>query len=189
MAPEFFQFVQRGTAAFKQNARYISACLLAAALIAGAGFLAVSTTQSSEANGATTGAANAADSANKIAATIYKDPNCGCCNDWIAHLQKNGFETTTIDGESEARNGLGIPLRYASCHTAKIGAYAIEGHVPANDILRLLKEAPEAIGLSVPNMPIGAPGMDGKAYGGVHETYKVLLIANDGSASVFSEYK
>jgi hypothetical protein len=121
-------------------------------------------------------------------AIVYKDPNCGCCDEWIAHLKKNGFSVSAIS-QSGDRSEFGIPRRYGSCHTAKIDKYAIEGHVPASDILRLLEESPDAIGLSVPNMPIGAPGMDGEAYGGLSEPYQTLLIANDGSASVFSEYK
>ena len=131
-----------------------------------------------------------ASSQKSILATVYKDPNCGCCNEWIAHLEKNGFAAKIInESDGKTRNALGIPNRFASCHTAKIGDYAIEGHVPANDILRLLQERPDAIGLSVPNMPIGSPGMNGKAYGGLSEPYQTLLIAKDGSASVFNEYK
>ncbi|MDR2151612.1 MAG: DUF411 domain-containing protein, partial [Helicobacteraceae bacterium] len=102
----------------------------------------------------------------------------------------NGFVVQTIeDSGGAARKRLGVSDRYASCHTAKIGDYAIEGHVPASDILRLLREKPNAIGLSVPNMPIGAPGMDGAAYGGQSEPYQVLLIAKNGAASVFSQYR
>jgi hypothetical protein len=93
---------------------------------------------------------------------VWKDPNCGCCKDWIAHLEKNGFSTTVIEqGNSAARAHLGMPQKFGSCHTALIQGYVIEGHVPAADIQRLLKEKPKALGLSVPGMPIGSPGMDG----------------------------
>lgn len=93
---------------------------------------------------------------------VWKDPNCGCCKDWIAHLEKNGFSTTVIEqGNSAARAHLGMPQKFGSCHTALIQGYVIEGHVPAADIQRLLKAKPKALGLSVPGMPIGSPGMDG----------------------------
>ena len=82
-----------------------------------------------------------------------------------------------------------MPVRFGSCHTAEIGGYAIEGHVPARDILRLLEEKPQAIGLSVPAMPRGSPGMDGPEYGGVRDPYDVLLIGDDGKASVFQSYR
>ncbi len=121
---------------------------------------------------------------------VWKSPTCGCCNDWIAHLEANGFAVTSHDeGNGEARNRLGMPVRFGSCHTAEVGGYAIEGHVPAKEIHRLLEEKPEAIGLSVPAMPRGSPGMDGPAYGGIRDPYDVLLIAPDGTASVFQAYR
>lgn len=120
---------------------------------------------------------------------VWKDPNCGCCKDWIAHLEKNGFEATVIDqGNNAARARLGMPQKFGSCHTALIQGYVIEGHVPAADIQRLLKEKPKALGLSVPGMPIGSPGMDGPAYGGRRDAYQVLLIQRDGSTTVFNTY-
>jgi len=92
---------------------------------------------------------------------VWKDPNCGCCKDWIAHLEKNGFSTMVIEqGNSAARAHLGMPQKFGSCHTALIQGYVIEGHVPAADIQRLLKEKPKALGLSVPGMPVGSPVMD-----------------------------
>ncbi|MDR2034984.1 MAG: DUF411 domain-containing protein [Helicobacteraceae bacterium] len=127
----------------------------------------------------------AAISTQPIEATVYKDPNCGCCNDWIAHLEKNGFAVKTRN----QRRDFGVPSKYASCHTAIVAGYAIEGHVPASDIKRLLEEKPDAIGLAVPNMPIGSPGMDGAAYDGLREPFEVLLVGKDGSARVFGEYK
>jgi len=120
---------------------------------------------------------------------VWKDPNCGCCKDWIAHLEKNGFATTVIEqGNSAARARLGLPQKFGSCHTALIQGYVIEGHVPVADIQRLLKEKPKALGLSVPGMPIGSPGMDGPAYGGRRDAYQVLLIQRDGSNTVFNTY-
>lgn len=120
---------------------------------------------------------------------VWKDPNCSCCKDWIAHLEKNGFATTVIEqGNSAARARLGMPQKFGSCHTALVQGYVIEGHVPAADIQRLLKEKPKALGLSVPGMPIGSPGMDGPAYGGRRDAYQVLLIQRDGSNTVFNTY-
>ncbi len=81
-----------------------------------------------------------------------------------------------------------MPERYGSCHSAEVGGYALEGHVPAREIVRILGERPEAVGLSVPAMPRGAPGMDGPAYRGVTDPYDVLLIGRDGGASVFESY-
>lgn len=120
---------------------------------------------------------------------VWKDPNCGCCKDWIAHLEESGFATTVIEqGNSAARARLGMPQKFGSCHTALIHGYVIEGHVPASDIQRLLKDKPKALGLSVPGMPIGSPGMDGRAYGGRRDAYQVLLIQRDGSATTFNTY-
>jgi hypothetical protein len=120
---------------------------------------------------------------------VWKDPTCGCCKDWIAHLEKSGFATTVIEqGNSAARARLGMPQKFGSCHTALIQGYVIEGHVPAADIQRLLKDKPKALGLSVPGMPIGSPGMDGPAYGSRRDAYQVLLIQRDGSTTVFNTY-
>jgi len=121
---------------------------------------------------------------------VWKSPTCGCCNDWIAHLEANGFRTRTHDtGNDAMRRRLGVPLQYGSCHTARVAGYAIEGHVPAADIQRLLATRPKAIGLAVPGMPIGSPGMDGPEYGGRKDPYDVLRIAADGSASLFQSHR
>ncbi|MEY5099900.1 MAG: hypothetical protein RJA36_2619 [Pseudomonadota bacterium] len=120
---------------------------------------------------------------------VWKDPDCGCCKDWIAQLERNGFAVSVIEqGNSAARARLGMPQQYGSCHTALVQGYVIEGHVPAADIRRLLRDRPQALGLAVPGMPVGAPGMDGPAYGGRHDPYRVLLIRKDGSAQEFSTY-
>jgi hypothetical protein len=121
---------------------------------------------------------------------VWKGPSCGCCVDWIAHLQANGFDVRSHDsGNADARQRLGMPIAYGSCHTAQVGGYAVEGHVPAREIRRLLKERPQAVGLAVPGMPRGAPGMDGPAYGGQRDAYDVLLVRRDGSARVFQAYR
>lgn len=123
-------------------------------------------------------------------AKVWKDPNCGCCKDWISHLQGAGFDVQVLDtGNAAARARLGIPQKYGSCHTAQIGGYAIEGHVPASDIQRLLREAPRAIGLAAPGMPVGSPGMDGPAYGGRKDAYDVLLIGKDGDSTVYQAHR
>lgn len=121
---------------------------------------------------------------------IWKGPNCGCCKDWIRHLETNGFTAKVFNtGNSDAREKLGLPIQYGSCHTAKIGNYVIEGHVPAREIRRLLKEHPEAVGLAVPAMPLGSPGMDGPEYQGRKDPFDVLLVKTDGRASVFQAYR
>src|SRR5262245_37331396 len=94
--------------------------------------------------------------------TVYKDPNCGCCSIWVEHLRKNGFEVTVQEPGNmvEIKRKLGVPTYLQSCHTAVIDGYTIEGHVPAAEIHRLLKERPNAKGLTVPGMPLGSPGME-----------------------------
>ena len=121
---------------------------------------------------------------------VWKSPDCGCCKDWVSHLEANGFRTKVHDvGNTAMRAKLGIPVAYGSCHTARIDGYVIEGHVPASDIRRLLRERPEAIGLTVPGMPIGSPGMDGAVYGGRHDPYDVLLVEKGGGATVYRSYR
>lgn len=120
---------------------------------------------------------------------VWKSPTCGCCNDWIKHLEQAGFTVKANDsGNTAVRNKLGMPNRYASCHTALVAGYVVEGHVPAADIRRLLAEKPKALGLAVPDMPIGSPGMDGPAYGNRIEPYDVLLIGADGKSTVFNSH-
>lgn len=120
---------------------------------------------------------------------VWKDPNCGCCVDWMKHLEASGFATQAFDtGNVGIRRRLGMPDALGSCHTARVGGYVIEGHVPAADIHRLLREKPQALGLSVPRMPIGSPGMDGPEYGGRQDLYDVLLVLRDGTTRVFASY-
>ena len=120
---------------------------------------------------------------------VWKSPSCGCCQLWVEHLQASGFSVQVHDvGNTAARRRLGVDLKYGSCHTATVGGYVVEGHVPAADILRLLRERPAALGLAVPGMPIGSPGMDGPEYGGRRDAYAVLLLQKDGTASIFNQY-
>ncbi|WP_372825062.1 DUF411 domain-containing protein [Polaromonas sp.] len=120
---------------------------------------------------------------------VWKDPNCGCCKDWVVHLEANGFEVKVNDsGNAAARTRLRIPEKMGSCHTAKVGDYALEGHVPAREIQRLLKEKPKAIGLAVPGMPVGSPGMDTAPYRGRVDAYDVLLVLEDGGSRVYKSY-
>ncbi|HSB22453.1 MAG TPA: DUF411 domain-containing protein [Burkholderiaceae bacterium] len=121
---------------------------------------------------------------------VWKSPTCGCCKDWVAHLQTSGFDVKLHDsGNTDARQRLGMPLVYGSCHTALVGGYALEGHVPAREIRRLLEEKPQAVGLAVPAMPRGAPGMDAPAYGGARDPYDVLLVRRDGIARIYQSYR
>jgi hypothetical protein len=120
---------------------------------------------------------------------VWKDPNCGCCKDWVAHLQAHGFATRIHDtGNTGMRGRLGIPAALGSCHTARVGGHAIEGHVPAADIRRLLAERPQAVGLAVPGMPVGSPGMDGPLYGNRRDRYQVLLVRSDGRHGVWASH-
>ena len=129
-------------------------------------------------------------SAKAMAVEVWKDPQCGCCKDWVAHLQANGFSVKVNDTGNEAmRAQLGLNPKYGSCHTARVGGYAIEGHVPARDIQRLLKERPDALGLAVPGMPVGAPGMDGPEYGGRKDSFNVLLLSRDGGSRIYQNYE
>jgi hypothetical protein len=121
---------------------------------------------------------------------VWTGPACSCCQDWIKHLEAHGFQVTAHDGgNGDARARLGMPIEFGSCHTGEIAGFALEGHVPAREIQRLLAERPDAVGLSVPAMPRGSPGMDGPIYGGVHDPYDVLLIGRDGSARVYQAYR
>ncbi|MBK6805006.1 MAG: DUF411 domain-containing protein [Betaproteobacteria bacterium] len=117
---------------------------------------------------------------------VFKSPTCGCCTGWVDHLREQGFTVAVEDvGNAAARARLGISDKLGSCHTAEVAGYAIEGHVPAPDIKRLLASRPRARGLAVPGMPIGSPGMES---GGRRDAYDVLLVRTDGSTSVFASY-
>lgn len=121
--------------------------------------------------------------------TVFKSPTCGCCSAWVDHMTRAGFETQTRDVDQEtlwqvkARAGIAADL--SSCHTAFIDGYVIEGHVPAGDVLRLLSERPLALGLAVPGMPIGSPGME---MGDRRDAYSTLLVLRDGSTEIFQSH-
>lgn len=126
----------------------------------------------------------------KAVVEVWKDPSCGCCKDWVAHLEQSGFVVRVYEtGNTAARKRLGIPEQLGSCHTALVGGYAIEGHVPAREIVRLLQEKPQGKGLAVPGMPVGSPGMDGAIYKGRKDPYDVLLVGWNGSTSVYQSYR
>lgn len=127
----------------------------------------------------------AAASAGQI--TVWKNPDCGCCGEWVAHLRKNGFEVVTQDVKDTApvRKKLGLPDKFGSCHTARLGDYVLEGHVPAQEVRRLLREKPQARGLAVPGMPVGSPGME---MGDARDAYDVLLVLKDGSSRIYQSY-
>lgn len=119
--------------------------------------------------------------------TVYKSPTCGCCSLWGEHLEANGFtvETVDVDDINTIKQEYGIPQELSSCHTGVVDGYIVEGHVPAEDIVRLLEEQPEAAGLAVPGMPLGSPGMevpDGRV-----QPYEVYLVAN-GQSTVFASH-
>lgn len=117
---------------------------------------------------------------------VYKTASCGCCKGWVKHLEQNGFAVKAHDvaDPGDYREKFGIPQEFGSCHSAKVGGYALEGHVPAAEIKRLLASKPKAAGLAVPAMPLGSPGMEGPR----SDPYDVLLVGKDGKATVFKRY-
>ncbi len=118
---------------------------------------------------------------------VYKSPTCGCCEMWVEHMRAAGFrvEVTNTEDMGAIKAEAGVPVGKGSCHTAKVGNYYLEGHVPASDVKRLLAEKPDARGLIVPGMVLGSPGME---QGGEKQAYSVLLLAKDGSTTVFSHH-
>jgi len=124
--------------------------------------------------------------AKKPTITVYKDPSCGCCKSWIEHLIKHGYRVDAKDTPemTEIKRTLGVPDGLTACHTAVVNGYLIEGHVPAADIARLLKEKPKVAGLAVPGMPMGSPGMEGPRT----QHYQVLSFDKAGKTKVFASY-
>jgi hypothetical protein len=116
---------------------------------------------------------------------VYRSPSCGCCGGWVDHLRAGGFEVAVemLDDVSPVAERLGVPERLRSCHTGEAGGYFVEGHVPAADVERLLKERPDARGIAVPGMPIGSPGME---MGNRRDSYQTLLVERGGGISVFA---
>ena len=120
----------------------------------------------------------AADDPPKV--TVSRDPNCGCCGAWVAHLKEFGFPVDVVETSelNRVKVRLGVPQNLAACHTADVAGYVVEGHVPAGAIKRLLAERPNAKGLAVPGMPVGSPGME--VEGAAPETYNVILFGPTG---------
>lgn len=120
---------------------------------------------------------------------VYKAENCNCCSKWVEHLNRQGFaanaQSIAYNKLAAMKQAAGLKPEMRSCHTAKVGGYVIEGHVPASDIKRLLKEKPDAVGLTVPGMPIGSPGME---MGDRKDRYDVLLVKRDGTPEVFAKH-
>lgn len=119
--------------------------------------------------------------------TVYKSPTCGCCTDWVDHLRENGFavQVEDVGNVQPVRERLGVPQQLASCHTAEVGGYVVEGHVPAAEVKRLLRERREVVGLAVPGMPVGSPGME---QGDRRDPYDVLAFKQDGRVGVYARY-
>ena len=122
------------------------------------------------------------------ALAIYKTPACGCCDGWVAHMQEAGFGTTVhvVPDTRPVRISRGMPDAMASCHTGLVGGYLIEGHVPAADARRLLVQKPDAVGLAVPGMPMGSPGMETPAND--RDPYDTLLVLRNGASRVFARH-
>lgn len=116
---------------------------------------------------------------------VVKSASCGCCADWVEHVRKAGYQVKVTNGDPSAESArLGVPADLRSCHTASIGKYALEGHVPAADIARLLREKPNAVGLAVPGMPAGSPGMEM----GAKQSFKTILFTRAGKRHVFASH-
>jgi hypothetical protein len=120
--------------------------------------------------------------------TVHKSPTCGCCSAWVGHMREAGFEVDVVETHDleSIRKAVGVPAGKASCHTAQVDGYFVEGHVPAADVMRLLRERPEAKGLTVPGMPIGSPGMEIPS--GLVQPYSVLLVGDGGSTREYSRH-
>jgi hypothetical protein len=119
------------------------------------------------------------------AIVVYKTAACGCCNGWVEHLREAGFTVDARDVRDlmSVKRDAGVPVAMSSCHTALVDGYVVEGHVPAEHVARMVAERPEIVGIAVPGMPIGSPGMEGSN----PEPYQVLTIGHDGSSEVFAD--
>jgi hypothetical protein len=120
---------------------------------------------------------------------VYKTATCGCCTAWVDHLRANGFTVNAhnVPSPADYREKFGIPQALGSCHTGRVAGYALEGHVPAREVKRLLAERPQARGLAVPGMPLGSPGME--VEGERSDAYDVMMVKADGSHTVYSHYE
>jgi hypothetical protein len=119
---------------------------------------------------------------------VHKSPTCGCCSLWVQHMQHAGFAVDVVETDDleSVRRHVGVPVGKASCHTAQVDGYFVEGHVPADDVKRLLAERPAARGLTAPGMPAGSPGMEVPS--GATPGYSVLLVATDGTTREFARH-
>ena len=119
---------------------------------------------------------------------VFKTPTCACCDAWITHMRDAGFTTniTVLPSLQSVRSSRGLPDAFASCHTGLIDGYLVEGHVPAQDVVRLLAERPAAVGIAVPAMPLGSPGMETAQ--GDKEPYDTLLVLRSGATRVFARH-
>jgi hypothetical protein len=148
------------------------------ALVAAVGTLALTT--------ATVRDARSENAAKKPTITVYKDPNCGCCKNWIQYLARHGYQVDAKDSPDMPgiKQSLGVPAGLTSCHTAVVNGYLIEGHVSAEDIDKLLAQKPKIAGLAVPGMPMSSPGMDGPRT----KAYQVLAFDKNGKTTVFATH-
>ena len=118
---------------------------------------------------------------------VFKSPTCGCCANWVKHLEAHGFaiKVTDIEDMTQVKSKYGVPGRLQSCHTGVVNGYVLEGHVPAADVQRLLKERPAVVGVAVPGMPVGSPGME---VGNTVQPYDVLTFNKQGQTTVFASH-
>lgn len=132
--------------------------------------------------------AKKAETGKPIDIVVYRSPTCGCCEKWLAHLKQNNFNIQDIvtDNVQSIKDKYGVPQEMASCHTAIVDGYVVEGHVPAKDIVTLLKTKPKVIGISVPGMPKGTPGME---MGGTKDPYDVVSFDRDKRFEIFSNHE
>jgi hypothetical protein len=119
--------------------------------------------------------------------TVVRDPGCGCCLGWVAHMQKAGFKTTVSESAQRKQNTPEIPASARSCHTTTIDGYLVEGHVPVEDIKRLLRERPKILGIAAPGMPAGSPGMEVPS--GQVTPYDVVAFDKTGKVTVFASHR
>ena len=141
--------------------------------------------QPPDANAASVGTAESPAGAKPIAIKVYKTPQCGCCKAWVNHLAENGFQVESVDMPDLAmvKQKYGVKPEHEACHTAVVGEYVVEGHVPADVIKRLLEERPAVLGIAVPGMPAGSPGMEGA----MKERYDVLTFDRAGKSRVYAK--
>ena len=125
--------------------------------------------------------------ATKPQMTVYKSSTCGCCSKWVEHMQANGFDVKAIDVDDidKVKRERGVPADAASCHTAIVNGYIVEGHVPADAVLKVLKEKPAIAGIAVPGMPMGSPGME--VPGGQKEAFNIVAFDKAGKTSVYQK--